>query len=201
MNYTYQITVHIIESRAAKARLGSGLENSDKPVPGQQLTSFFDVISMLQEPFEQFILQAQPNCIVADMFYPWTTKIATKYNILRIVFNGTGFFLLCVIEPIRVYDPARDVSSNSEPFIVPHLPHKIMLTKKQLTSAEEIKIKGFMKVLIQASKAEATSYGVVINIFYELEPEYARHYREVMKRKAWHIGLVSLCSKNKEDKL
>ncbi|GKB67845.1 scopoletin glucosyltransferase-like protein [Tanacetum coccineum] len=200
-NYTYQITLHIIESRAAKAGLPPGLENSDKPVPSQYLTSFFDVISMLQEPFEQFIQQAQPNCIVADMFYPWTTKIAAKYNIPRIVFNGTGFFPLCVVEAMRVYDPARDVSSDSEPFIVPHLPHKIMSTKKQLARIEEIKVEGFVKVMIQASEAEVTSYGVVINSFYELEPEYARHYREVVKKKAWHIGPVSLCSKNKEDTL
>ncbi|GJW13994.1 hypothetical protein Tco_0018127 [Tanacetum coccineum] len=174
-NYTYQLTLHIIESRAAKAGLPPGLENSDKPVPSQHLTSFFDVISMLQEPFEQFI-QARPNCIVADMFYPWTTKIADKYNIPRIVFNGTGFFPLCVVEAMRVYDLARDVSSDSEPFIVPHLPHKII-------------------------EAEVTSYGVVINSFYELEPQYARHYREAVKKKAWHIGPVSLCSKNKEDTL
>ncbi|PWA47365.1 scopoletin glucosyltransferase [Artemisia annua] len=201
INYDHLITLHIIEFKAAEACLPLGLENSDKPVPSQPITNVFDVISMLQEPFEQFILQARPNCIVADMFYPWTTKIAAKYNIPRIVFNVNGFFPLCVFEAMRVYDPARDVSSDSEPFIVPHLPHKIMLTKKQLARFEEVKIKGFVEVLIQASEAEVTSYGVVMNSFYELEPEYALHYREVIKRKAWHIGPVSLFRKNIEDKL
>ncbi|PWA95708.1 scopoletin glucosyltransferase [Artemisia annua] len=201
INYDHLITLHIIELKAAEACLPPGLENSDKPVPSQDITSVFDVIYMLQEPFEQFIQQARPNCIVADMFYPWTTKIAAKYNIPRIVFNGTGFFPLCVVKAMRVYDPARDISSDSEPFIVPHLPHKIMLTKKQLARIEEVNIKGFVKVLIEASAAEVTSYGVVMNSFYELEPEYALHYREVIKRKAWHIGPVSLVRKNIEDKL
>ncbi|KAM7469845.1 hypothetical protein LguiA_008028 [Lonicera macranthoides] len=39
-----------------------------------------------------------------------------------------------------------------------------------------------------------------MNSFFELEPDYANHYRNVLNRKAWHIGPLSLCNKDIEDK-
>ncbi|KAK1417513.1 hypothetical protein QVD17_26642 [Tagetes erecta] len=196
VDYTHPITLHIIDFKA-----GSSLvtDNKDQTVANEYLTKFMEAISTLQEPFEQFIEQYQPDCIVSDMFFPWTVDIAAKFNIPRILFNGTGFFAQCAFEAIRVYGPT--VSSDTEPFVVPHLPHEIKLTKKQLPQFEGEEFKVFLKVLMQAAEAEAKSYGVIINSFYELEPEYVRHYREVVKRKAWHVGPVSLCSKSTEDKL
>jgi len=44
------------------------------------------------------------------------------------------------------------------------------------------------------------SYGVVVNNFYELEKVYADHSRNVLGRKAWHIGPLSLCNKDNEEK-
>ncbi|KDP24998.1 hypothetical protein JCGZ_23981 [Jatropha curcas] len=55
--------------------------------------------------------------------------------------------------------------------------------------------------MIKASKeSELKSFGVVVNSFYELEQAYADHYRNVLGRKAWHIGPVSLCNRGMEDK-
>ena len=42
---------------------------------------------------------------------------------------------------------------------------------------------------------------MVVNSFYELEKDYADHYRNVHGRKAWHIGPLSLCNRNKEEKI
>ncbi|KAL4347571.1 hypothetical protein GQ457_17G011350 [Hibiscus cannabinus] len=44
------------------------------------------------------------------------------------------------------------------------------------------------------------NYGFIVNSFYELEATYVDHYRNVVGRKAWHIGPVSLCNKIIEDK-
>ena len=49
-------------------------------------------------------------------------------------------------------------------------------------------------------ESELRSYGFVVNSFYELEPNYADHFRKVLGRKAWHIGPVSLCNKDTEHK-
>ncbi|KAK1302519.1 UDP-glycosyltransferase 73B1 [Acorus calamus] len=40
--------------------------------------------------------------------------------------------------------------------------------------------------------ADDNSFGSIVNTFYELEPEYADHYRNVMKRKAWHVGPLNI---------
>ncbi|XP_023729717.1 scopoletin glucosyltransferase [Lactuca sativa] len=200
INYDHQMELHIIQFKDAELGLPAGSENPDQPVSDELLSTFFEAISMLQEPVEQFIRESHPNCIVADMFYPWSTEIAAKFNIPRIVFNGTGFFPQCVANAVGLIDHAKNVQSDSELFIVPHLPHEIKLTRKQLPHFESEAFKGFLKVLIEAMEAEVKSYGVIFNSFYELEPEYVHHYREVMNRKGWHIGPVSLCNRNTEDK-
>ncbi|KAK9071138.1 hypothetical protein SSX86_009706 [Deinandra increscens subsp. villosa] len=193
--FTHQIALHTIDFNPEEP----GLENPDQVISNDQFCRFIEALPTLQEPFERFIETTKPNCIVADMFFPWTTETASKFGIPRIIFNGSGFFPLCVSDAVTRYRP--NVSSDSEPFIVPHLPHEIKLTRKQLPQYEGEEFKVFMKVFIQSMEAEAKSYGVIFNSFYELEPEYVRHYREVMKRKAWHIGPVSLYSKTIEEKV
>nr|XP_043625122.1 scopoletin glucosyltransferase-like [Erigeron canadensis] len=193
INCRHQITLHIIDY--CKDMMEEHASQPAGPdVSNENISAFFESISMLQQPFENFIQESQPNCIISDMFYPWTTKIAAKYNIPRIVFNGSGYFSLCVTDSIRLhhhYDPSKSVSEQR--FLVPHLPHEIMLSKKQLPHLEGEHFREFLKVLIQAMEAEVVSYGVIMNSFYELEPDYVRHYRQVMKRRTWHVGPVSLC--------
>ncbi|XP_042980166.1 scopoletin glucosyltransferase-like [Carya illinoinensis] len=55
-------------------------------------------------------------------------------------------------------------------------------------------------VFERTKEAEVRSCGVVVNSFYELKPAYANHYIKVLGRKAWHIGPVSLCNKEAEDR-
>ncbi|KAM3695062.1 hypothetical protein ACJW31_07G102400 [Castanea mollissima] len=91
---------------------------------------------------------------------------------------------------MRQYEPHKKVSSDSEPFVIPIFPGEIKLTRMQLPD--------FIKLEVETDLSK--SYGVVVNSFYELEPAYAEHYKEVMGRKAWHVGPVSLCNKDTEDK-
>ncbi|KAH0977516.1 hypothetical protein GBA52_027235 [Prunus armeniaca] len=56
------------------------------------------------------------------------------------------------------------------------------------------------KLFKESREIEERSYGIIVNSFYELEPDFADHYRNVFGRKAWHIGPVSLCNKAAEDK-
>ncbi|KAB2635884.1 scopoletin glucosyltransferase-like [Pyrus ussuriensis x Pyrus communis] len=55
-------------------------------------------------------------------------------------------------------------------------------------------------MLKRAKEAEKTSYGIVVNGFYVLKSVYADYYRNVLGMKAWHIGAVSLCNRNNEEK-
>ncbi|PKA63879.1 UDP-glycosyltransferase 73B5 [Apostasia shenzhenica] len=52
-----------------------------------------------------------------------------------------------------------------------------------------------------AAAAERKSLGVVVNSFYELEPEYAEYYAKEMGMRAWHIGPVALCNRENSGEL
>ncbi|KAK8698908.1 hypothetical protein V6N13_115013 [Hibiscus sabdariffa] len=58
----------------------------------------------------------------------------------------------------------------------------------------------FVKTVKAAREAESKSYGVVVNSFYELEATYGDYYKNVLRKKLWHIGPVSFCNRTTIDK-
>ncbi|KAF7127177.1 hypothetical protein RHSIM_Rhsim11G0162100 [Rhododendron simsii] len=197
----FEMGILTLEFPAAAVGLPEGCESADQLTSDDMFPKFFKAVSMLQYPLERILDEVRPNCLVADMFFPWATEVATKFNIPRLVFHGTSFFALCASENMRLYKPQREVSSDDEPFLVPDLPHQIKLTKMQLSEDERDGSESdFIKLRIKAKESELSSYGVIANSFYELETEYADYYRNVLKRRAWHIGPVSLCNREVEDK-
>ncbi|TKY59061.1 Scopoletin glucosyltransferase [Spatholobus suberectus] len=179
--------------------LPEGCENSDSALTPDKIITFLKATVLLRDPLEHLLQQEHPDCIVADMFFPWATDSAAKFGIPRIVFHGLGFFPLCVLACVRQYKPQDKVSSYTEPFVVPNLPGEITLTKMQLPQTpkhDEV----FTQLLEEANESELKSYGVIANSFYELEPVYADHYRNNLGRRAWHLGPVSLCNRDTEEK-
>ncbi|QCD83302.1 scopoletin glucosyltransferase-like [Vigna unguiculata] len=195
--------VHIqtIHFPSAEAGLPDACENLDSIPSPDLIEAFFFATALLQEQLEQLLLKQRPNCIVADFFFPWTADSAAKFGIPRLVFHGSGFFFLCASTCLKLYEPYKDVSSDSELFLVPNLPGEIKISRMELppfvTSKEKT---AFAKLLEEAKESEERSYGVVVNSFYELEKVYADHFRKVFGRKAWHIGPLSLCNKDAEEK-
>ncbi|KAG5526439.1 hypothetical protein RHGRI_032643 [Rhododendron griersonianum] len=193
--------IKTIKFPAAAAGLPEGCENVDQITSDDMIPKFFEATTMLQDPLERILDEVRTDCIVADMFFPWATEAAAKFGIPRLVFHGTSFFALCASENLRLYKPYREVSSDDEPFLVPDLPHKIKLTKMQLPEHERSESEtDFARLFVRMKESELLSYGVIVNSFYELETEYADYYRDVLKRRAWHIGPVSLCNREIEDK-
>ncbi|XP_057440713.1 probable UDP-glucosyl transferase 73B6 [Lotus japonicus] len=185
-------TIHIqtIEFPNVEDGLPKGCENMDSLPSPFLVPTFIKATRLFQEPFEQLLLQQHPNCVIADVLFPWATDSTAKFAIPRLVFHGTSFFSLCANECIRLYNPCKNVSSDTETFIIPNLPGQIKLTRMQMPGTD------FFKFLEEVTESEVRSYGVVVNSFYELEGVYADHYRNVIGRKAWHIGPLSLCSRN-----
>ncbi|RYR54145.1 hypothetical protein Ahy_A06g029398 isoform A [Arachis hypogaea] len=178
------IQIQTIEFPCEEAGLPKGCENMDS-VPSQDLfLAFFHATSLLQKPFEELLLEQHPHCVIADAFYSWATDSASKFGIPRIVFHGTCFFSLCASDCMGLYEPHKNVSSDSDSFLVPCLPGEIKMTRKD----------------VPAFEAQARSYGVVVNSFYELENVYADFYKNEFGRKAWPIGPVSLCNKDTGEK-
>lgn len=145
--------------------------------------------------------KTRPNWLVADMFFPWATECAAKFDIPWLVFHGTNFYYLCASEIIRLCEPYTNVSSDEEPFALPSLPHEIGMTRLQLPEdLWKYKESDFKRRIALVHKSEVESYGVIVNSFYEVEPDYADFFGKELGRRAWHIGPASLCNRSIENK-
>lgn len=196
-----QIDIRLIKFPAVENDLPEDCERLDRIPSDDKLPNFLKAAAMMKESLEQLIEECRPNCLISDMFLPWTTESAAKFNIPRIVFHGTSYFALCVGDSIRRNKPFKNVTSDSEAFVVPDLPHEIKLMRKQLSPFEQSDEESSMSHMIKAVReSDSKSYGVIFNSFYDLEPDYVEHYTNVLGRRNWAIGPLSLCNRNIEDK-
>ncbi|CAJ1939529.1 unnamed protein product [Sphenostylis stenocarpa] len=195
-----EIQIQTIEFPSAEASLPDDLENIDSIPSPDLFGAFFMATTLLQEPLEQLLLKQRPNCIVADMFFPWATESAAKFGIPRLVFHGFSFFSLCATTCMGFYKPDNDVSSDSESLVIPNLPGEIKIARMSLRPYGRSQATGFIKLLAEAKESELRSHGVVVNSFYELEKVYADYFSKVLGRKTWHIGPLSLCNRDMEEK-
>ncbi|KAF8404984.1 hypothetical protein HHK36_009879 [Tetracentron sinense] len=196
------ISIRIIRFPSVEAGLPEGCELVNDVTSPEIAPNFFKAINMLQQPLQHLLEESLPDCVVADLFFPWMTDIAAKLGIPRLVFPGTSFFSICVADSFDRYAPHKKVTSDTEAFIVPGLPDQITMTRLQLQDylRAETPIQ-FGKMMDQIAESELRAYGVLVNSSYELEPAYAEHYKKIIGRKAWHIGPVSLCNRNAADKV
>ncbi|KAM1382345.1 hypothetical protein ACFX11_035033 [Malus domestica] len=141
------------------------------------------------------------SCLVVDVFFPRATDVAAKF-IQRLIFLGTSFFAMATLDNMRSYKPFNDTSSDLDPFVILDFPGEITMTRvaQVLDHAKENIENDLTQMLKRAKEAEKMSYGIVVNSFYELKSVYANCYRNVLGMKAWHIGPVSMCNRNNEEK-
>ncbi|VFQ65782.1 unnamed protein product [Cuscuta campestris] len=198
-----EIELRLLDFPAAQVGLPEDCQRFDQLASHDDLPKFMKACSMLQEPFERLLEELRPHCVVADTFFPWATASAAKFDIPSLVFHGTNAFSLCATHSLNTHKPYLSVSSDSDLFAIPDLPHQVKLTRLQVSPfsrgvpGEESPMSGIMK---QISMTEETSFGVIFNSFYELEPEYAEHYRNVLGRRSWFVGPLSLSNRDTEDK-
>ncbi|KAH0732181.1 hypothetical protein KY289_003369 [Solanum tuberosum] len=196
-----EIDIRLIKFQAVENGLPEGCERLDLIPTDELLNNFTMATTMMKEPFEQLLQECRPSCLVSDMFLPWTYDSAAKFNIPRLLFHGTSYFALCVTDSVTRYKPFMNVSSDSDAFVIPNLPHQIKLTRTQLTPFDRIEEEKDMSPMIKELRESGLKgYGVIFNSFYELEPDYVEYYANVLSRKTWAIGPLSLCNRDIEDK-
>ncbi|KAL8479637.1 hypothetical protein ACS0TY_026513 [Phlomoides rotata] len=142
-------------------------ESNDSP-------SIYDTESD-NELFPIYDTDSDESFPVNDMEPDEPFLVYAKFGIPRLIFHGTSKFARCGAEQMELHKLYKNVSSDSEPFVVPNLPHQLTFSEKR-------------------------SYGEVINSFYELEPDYADHYKNVLGIRAWDIGPLPLCNNGAQDK-
>ncbi|XP_073063898.1 scopoletin glucosyltransferase-like [Primulina eburnea] len=196
-----EIGLIIIRLPNQESGLPEYIQRLDQVTTVDLVQKFVEAISLLQEPVEKLIQEFNPNCLVSDTFFPWTTDSAAKFCIPRLVFHGTGYLARCASEQMRLHKPFKNVSSDSEPFILPYLPHQLKFTRTQISPFDLRETEGeFAELIFQSREADRRSYGVAVNSFYELESSYADHYRNFLGIKAWNIGPLLLCNNGDEEK-
>lgn len=185
------INLLLFDFPSAAANLPLNCENLDT-IPSRNLSyNFSKAIMMLQSQADDFVRQYQPDAIISDLNIPWTAEIAQKYGIPRLVFHGTCCFSLSLSMAASLHKPNVQVNSDKEPFLVPGLPEPVYITLAQMpdrffgnTGLEEF----FQKFI----EAERHTHGAVANTFFEIEPEYVKHYEKVTGKPVYPVGPVSL---------
>ena len=191
-----KIQFHVLPFPSAEAGLPEGCENLDTLPSPQYKHLFFSASNMLKEPLEKWLseLETLPTCMVSDICLPWTTTVASKFKIPRVVFHGISCFALLCSHKIGHSKVHENVTSMSEPFVVPDLPDAIEFTKAQLPGAMSQDSKAWKHAVEQFKAGEHSAAGILVNTFEELEKMYVRGYEKV-GRKIWCIGPLSLHDK------
>ncbi|KFK36553.1 hypothetical protein AALP_AA4G138600 [Arabis alpina] len=185
-----------------EAGLPEGQENIDSLDSMDMVVPLFKAVNMLEEPVLKLMeeMKPRPSCIISDLCLPYTSKIAKKFSIPKIVFHGMGCFCLLCMHVVRQnLEILHNLKSDKEYFLVPSFPDRVEFTKPQVpvkTNASG----DWKEFLDKMLEAEDTSYGVIVNTFQELEPAYVKDYKEARAGKVWSIGPVSLCNKVGADK-
>ncbi|KAK6232532.1 hypothetical protein SCA6_002605 [Theobroma cacao] len=195
------LSIRLAEFRfpCAEAGLPEGCENFDMLPSFSLALNFFQAANMLEKPVQKLFeeLMPRPSCIISDVVLSYTLDIANRFQIPRIVFNGGCCFLLLCLHNLLVSKIYERITSESEYFVVPNMPDRVEFTKAQIPEVMYGNLKDFSEQLKSTAQA---SYGVVINTFEEMEPEYVKEYRKARGNKVWCIGPVSLCNNDALDK-
>ncbi|KAJ8539242.1 hypothetical protein K7X08_013494 [Anisodus acutangulus] len=200
------LKIHVVHLNfpSLEAGLPEGCENCDIIPSIDMVKNFFIATQMLETQVEELLQDLKPsppNCLVSDMHFPWTTKVAKKINIPRIVFHGMCSFALLCLHNLRDWKFLESISSDTEYFSVPGLPDEVEVTKAQLKAIVDPSNAEWREFGDQMKEAEDQAYGIVVNSFEELEPEYVEGVKKAKGLKVWTIGPVSLCNKEKLDKV
>ncbi|KAI0525201.1 hypothetical protein KFK09_004593 [Dendrobium nobile] len=192
------IQLHLIHLPSAAEET----ENINSLSSYAQIFKFAETVALLSEPFDHVLKDLRPDCVVSDIFLPWTCEVAAENGIPRISFLGSNFFAMCAIDSMERHQSLESLQPEAETIVLPGLPHHIEMLRSQVRDPSKLNpsMNPLVEVIKHAKEVDSKNYGMVVNSFYELEPDYVEHYRKVLGKKAWHVGPVSLCNQEEIDK-
>ncbi|XP_013638692.1 PREDICTED: UDP-glycosyltransferase 73B3-like isoform X4 [Brassica oleracea var. oleracea] len=142
LNPSLKIEILIIDFPCVQLGLPEGCENPDFFTSNNNsderqtmMLKFFASMRFFKDQLEKILETTRPSCLIADMFFPWATEAAEKFNVPRLVFHGTGYFSLCSEHCIRrMHKPKK----SCEPFKVPDLPGDEILVTQVLKTGVSV---------------------------------------------------------------
>ncbi|KAI0515671.1 hypothetical protein KFK09_008337 [Dendrobium nobile] len=198
-NIDDSVHLHIIPFPTVEFGLPNGCENNFFILSDDLHVNLMKANYSLRHAFDSVLADLSPDCVVTDLFLPWTYDVATTRGILRLVFHATSNFLACATSALQ---QCRLPVDKVEFFVLPGLPHRIEMLKTQIIDFNKLAgtpMEFMMETLKEAAEVEVKNYGALMNSFYELESEYADHNCKRVGR-VWNVGPVSLCNKEVIDK-
>ncbi|KAG2329132.1 hypothetical protein Bca52824_000312 [Brassica carinata] len=198
-------SINIVEVKFPFQQAGvpEGCESVDMLDSTADLAKFFNAANKLEEQVEKAMekmVHPPPSCIIGDMSLPFTSSLAKKLKIPKLVFHGFSCFSLACIHVVRESGILKDVESNDEYFDLPGFPDRLEFTKPQISvlqPVEGVLKEGTDKII----EGDIDSYGVIVNSFEELEVDYVREYKKARGGKVWCVGPVALCNNIEFEKL
>ncbi|RDX88089.1 Soyasapogenol B glucuronide galactosyltransferase, partial [Mucuna pruriens] len=186
----YQIRTQVVPFPSAQVGLPDGVENIKDGTSPEILGKIHHGISMIKDQIEVLFQDLQPDCLVTDMFYPWTVESAAKLGIPRLYYYSSSYFSSCANHSIRKHKPHERLVSDTDKFTIPGLPQSIEMTPLQLEDSLRTKsvVTDYINTIYES---ESRSYGALYNSFHELEGDYEQLYKSTMGIKSWSVGPVS----------
>ncbi|KAI3522882.1 hypothetical protein L1887_00934 [Cichorium endivia] len=196
-----KIKLHELQLQLAEVGLPEGCESFDTLPSPESFIKLFAAINLLVQPAEDLLrgLYPRPSCIISDLFFPWTGDLAQRLNIPRLVFHGPGCFWLLCMHVVYTSNMLDAIESNLERFVLHDMPDQVEFTKPQITGSFKPRTEGEEEFFNRALAAEKAAYGIVVNSFEELEPDYIKELKKAKDTKIWCIGPVSQCNKDNLD--
>ncbi|XP_047956889.1 UDP-glycosyltransferase 73C6-like [Salvia hispanica] len=176
-----------------EAGLPDGCENLDALNSLDLARQFFHACRLLKAPLHDLIrrLHPAPNCIISTSAISWTQDLADSFRIPRYVFETVSCFTLhCSKKISQLVD---SVSSDSELFPVPKIPHRVHFSRNQLPRIPTKDSDSF------TDPDPAPPRGTLVNTFQELEPWYLKACMEE-RGSVWSVGPVSLSNREASER-
>nr|XP_043610167.1 nuatigenin 3-beta-glucosyltransferase-like [Erigeron canadensis] len=183
---------------ASEVGLPVGVENSNdgSVINVEYRAAVYRGMMMLQSDMERVIRDLAPDCIISDMFFPWTVDLAEELKIPRLLFYPNCLFFHSIVHSLKAYAPDAD---DVESFIVPNLPDEFTLKKSQVSDESRLST-SLGQTIETIHQSEKRSFGIIYHTFYEMEPAYVDHMRKVKGDKIWPIGPLFQFFRNEDCK-
>ncbi|XP_057483079.1 UDP-glycosyltransferase 92A1-like [Actinidia eriantha] len=156
----------------------------------------------LQPAFRELIsrlvhLRQPPLCIISDMFFGWSAKVAHEFGAFHAIFNAGGGYGMATFHSLWLNIP--HMKEKSEEFSIPGFPKGHRIHIKQLPDHFHYAVAGdpwclFSQEMFQDWKE---SDGILFNTIEEIDHVGLDYFREQIGCPVWPIGpiLSSLGSK------
>ncbi|KAF0920414.1 hypothetical protein E2562_034862 [Oryza meyeriana var. granulata] len=167
-----------------------GLENMDQlvDVDRDMYLSLQRAIWAMAAPLEAYVraLPRRPDCLVADYCNPWTAPVCDRLGIVRIVMPCPSAYFLLATHSLTKHGVYGRVAGELEPYEVPDFPVRAVVNTA--TFRRFLQWPGLEEEERDATEAEHTADGFVINTFRDIEGVFIDGYAAALGRRTWAIG-------------